>query len=514
MPYPTSFTPTVTQFVSSIAEIAALEPGRSTFQVWGNFDGTPPTVTYSFPGWGASWGVGDSLVDGFSPFTAQQRDTARIALAQWGAVANIKWVEVADTPVFAGDVRFGNSSVMTYVLGNGVSGAAYLPEDWSGAGDVWINPDSSSYLSIGLQNLLLHEIGHALGLKHPFDSDGAQLATLPTAYDTSQYTVMSYTTSDYYPISPLAAPSTPMVLDIRAIQAIYGPNLSTRTGNDLYEFSPSTKAPVVETLWDAGGNDTISAQWFSNAVSIDLQEGHYSSIAIDRSIDATPGLHRDWTPLSNNIGIAYGVTIENAIGGAGNDTLLGNAANNVFTGNAGGDLIDGGAGTDTAVFHSNRANSQLQVAGTEWTVRTTTEGVDTLRNVERLQFNDVKVALDLNGVAGEAAKLIGVVFGAQAVGNAQLEGVAISLLDQGWTDVQLAEAAMQYAGKTSHWDVVSQLWANLGGGSITAEQAAPYVAMLDQGMRVGTLTMAAANLDLNTSNIHLVGLSQTGLEYL
>jgi Ca2+-binding RTX toxin-like protein len=45
--------------------------------------------------------------------------------------------------------------------------------------------------------------------------------------------------------------------------------------------------------------------------------------------------------MEQNIGIAYGAVIENAIGGHGNDRINGNQANNVFT---------GGAGSDTFIF--------------------------------------------------------------------------------------------------------------------------------------------------------------------
>ncbi len=54
--------------------------------------------------------------------------------------------------------------------------------------------------------------------------------------------------------------------------------------------------------------------------------------------------------------IAHGVVIENAVGGAGNDTLLGNAAANLLSGGLGNDtligrdgndLLHGGAGLDT-----------------------------------------------------------------------------------------------------------------------------------------------------------------------
>ena len=50
--------------------------------------------------------------------------------------------------------------------------------------------------------------------------------------------------------------------------------------------------------------------------------------------------------LKGNVSIAAGVTIENAIGGSGNDVIVGNAANNVLKGGAGNDVLFGGGGAD------------------------------------------------------------------------------------------------------------------------------------------------------------------------
>lgn len=52
---------------------------------------------------------------------------------------------------------------------------------------------------------------------------------------------------------------------------------------------------------------------------------------------------------NNNLSIAYNVTIENATGGSGNDTLNGNDEDNRLTGNAGNDTIAGGGGKDTLI---------------------------------------------------------------------------------------------------------------------------------------------------------------------
>lgn len=115
-------------------------------------------------------------------------------------------------------------------------------------GDVWVNPtiENDSW-TVGSYNYeaLIHEIGHALGLKHPFD--GAP--TLPSGQDSTLYTIMSYTapannmyaTATGYSWSSYGVNiNTPMVFDIAAIQYLYGANTSYHASNDTYTFD-STK---------------------------------------------------------------------------------------------------------------------------------------------------------------------------------------------------------------------------------------------------------------------------------
>ncbi len=63
-------------------------------------------------------------------------------------------------------------------------------------------------------------------------------------------------------------PLTYMLYDIKALQDLYGANMTYRTGNDTYT-APASGAAY--TIWDAGGTDTISAGSVSASVTIDLR---------------------------------------------------------------------------------------------------------------------------------------------------------------------------------------------------------------------------------------------------
>jgi hypothetical protein len=141
--------------------------------------------------------------------------------------------------------------------------------------------------------------------------------------------------------------AAPLLYDIAAVQTIYGADMTTRTGNTIYGFNSNAGREIdgflfnpfdftqnpdpVFAIWDAGGIDTIDASGFSTNQTIDLRAGQFSSIGY----------------LTNNVAVAFGATIENAIGGSGHDHLFGNETANHLIGNDGIDNMHGFLGNDT-----------------------------------------------------------------------------------------------------------------------------------------------------------------------
>jgi hypothetical protein len=182
----------------------------------------------------------------------------------------------------------------------------------------------------------MHEIGHALGLAHPHVGEHK----LPVNQDYSNYTLMSYEAPDnasYYDSNGnfiYLMSSTPMVYDIAALQHLYGTS-SHNEQDTTYKFDPSK--PFVEAIWDSGGYDTIDLSNFNKACTVNLTPGAYSTIVCT-----------SWS-MPDNLGIAFGAVIEEAIGGFGKDIITGNITANVLYGGAGNDFIDGEAGDDSIV---------------------------------------------------------------------------------------------------------------------------------------------------------------------
>jgi len=115
---------------------------------------------------------------------------------------------------------------------------------WLKVADFWNGFAPGNY---GYSNLL-HEIGHAIGLKHPHEK-GDTGVVLPAAEDDTAHAVMSYNS-----LPDIVRYGAPMIFDILTLQYLYGANMSTRTGNDVYQAGDFSMA-----IWDADGADTIRA---------------------------------------------------------------------------------------------------------------------------------------------------------------------------------------------------------------------------------------------------------------
>jgi serralysin len=362
-------------------------------------------LTYGFPS-SASW-FDFAEKNGFTTLNPVQRTAATLAIKLWddlvspdftlapnGAAANVKYMNTTTNIGYA---------------------HAYYPSAWDGGGSVWFNSQYGP--GYGTNDLLsptvgewgwgtyVHETGHALGLDHPGTYNGGS----PTyandalyAQDSQMYTIMSYfdgyeTGADWWADDgQFYFAQTPMLHDVMAIQAIYGADTGTRTGNTVYGFNATADSWVFDfsqnrhpvlCIYDSAGNDTIDLSGWSYSCVLNLAPGSFTSADM----------------MTYNISISYNARIENGIGGGGSDTIAGNAwgnylsglgGNDTLTGHGGNDTLDGGAGTDVAVFSGARASYVVTWdagagAVTLLDARSgSPDGQDYIRNVENFRFAD------------------------------------------------------------------------------------------------------------------------------
>ncbi len=208
-----------------------------------------------------------------------------------------------------------------------------------------------------------------------------------------------------------------------------------------------------------------------------------------------------------------------------NSTLIRTwAGNDIFkdkNANSSPAFINGGLGIDTSVYLGAAKDYLMKSLGNSSFEIKLTSGPsvvpkvsDTLTSIERLKFSDKSIALDLDGNTGTTAKILGAVFGKESVSNKSYVGIGLNLLDTGWSYDNLAALALDAAGAKTNDQIVSLLWTNVIGTKPTAADKQPFIALLENGMTAGALAHLAADTSFNTININLVGLAQTGIEYI
>ena len=381
-------------------------------------------------------------------FNTTQQQAARAILQYVATVTGISFVEVSNSA--QADVHFGATNLQgasVAGLASSYWGYSFLPDGTITQleAESIIYLDNVEHAGINSQpvagnvgyEVLLHEVGHMLGLVHPFDST----YRLPTSEDHTGNTVMSYTDR--------------------------GGNKSQFQSYDLL---------ALDWIY---GRDGVGGTWGYNSTN-------------------GPSLLMSTQPIR----------------------FVGTTLADIFVSSSANESFDGLGGTDTLVLQGLRANYSLSGSGVSWSVADQSsgrDGTDALLRIERLKFADMNLALDLNGVAGATARVLGAVLGETALSNREWVGIGLRLADDGVSMTDLSRLALQVVlgPAYSNEQVVSLVYTNLFHASPDAVTRDALTGLLDSGAyTVDVLVAFAAASDNNAVNIGLTGLQASGLEYL
>lgn len=287
-----------------------------------------------------------------------------------------------------------------------------------------------------------------------------------------------------------------------------GPAPLAISGSDVW-LPPGTVDPsAIDDLID-----TVIA---AVSYSLDKITG-IENITLSSTSSGGGGITARGNDLDN---VVTGNELDNELDGlAGNDTLIGANGNDTLLGKSGNDSLDGGSGRDTAVFSGNRAAYTITKTVSGYTV-SGPDGVDTLSSIERLRFADKKLALDLGAgeAGGNTVRIIGAAFDAPVIQqHPDYVGIGLSLFDSGMTVLAVCQLVIGAMGSPTNEAFVNTVYQNLVGALPSTGERDFYVGLL-QGSG-GTMTQAqlleiAVNSDINAQNINLVGLQQTGVEFV
>jgi hypothetical protein len=294
---------------------------------------------------------------------------------------------------------------------------------------------------------MLHEIGHALNMKHPSETHESNQNLLDSRIDNTDYTIMSYTRVD--PVNKLGK------LDISAAQVLYGPPDSDGKQFSSWSFDKATESfflkgfATADFLRGTSANDVIS-------------------------------------------------------GGAGDGVIYASGGNDQVIGGAGLDRVSGGFGVDTYVVDTNAAPLVVGNFG-KINIRVA-EGWEYTIDFERFQFKDKLVAYDVDGNAGQAYRLYQAAFA--RVPDTDGPSYWVGQIDRGMNlrdaangFIGSAEFTSLYSGAGIDLAIVSKFYQNVLGRPAEASGVEHWTKALAQGTTLAEVLVGFSESPENVSKL-------------
>jgi len=351
---------------------------------------TPATIVkYAFPTEvsdyteGVPGGYPDTaLLAKFQEASANQQAAALAAMNLVQSYTNLQFEEADSASAVDATLRFSGITSGSSQAAFPANPGPYSSQDARESGDNWLSTNGrppADFYGTDHFNTIMHEMGHALGLKHGHDPDYNGALSVET--NDNEFSVMTYAsyiganTSTATEAHLGSSPQSYMMYDIAALQAYYGANFDKVATTSLYTWDETTgqqsingaPAPntgvtaankIFSTVWTQGALSTYDLSNFDEDQHDDLRPGRWLTFSREQLADLNSALALPSPAPFIAQGNVYNALqfgddtrslISHLIAGSGNDTIIGNVLDNTLTGNDGNDFLQGEAGNDTLI---------------------------------------------------------------------------------------------------------------------------------------------------------------------
>lgn len=318
----------------------------------------------------------------FEETSAEQQAAALAAMRLVESYTKLKFEEAASPAAVDATLRFSGLTDGSSQAAFPANPGPYSAQDARESGDNWLSTNArppADFYGTDHFNTIMHEMGHALGLKHGHDA--SYNGALSADTNDNEFSVMTYAsylgsnTSLVTEAHVGSSPQSYMMYDIAALQAYYGANFDKVGTTSLYSWDETTgqqyingtAAPntgvtatkkIFSTVWTQGALSTYDLSNFDEDQHDDLRPGRWLTFSRDQLADLNSSLALPAPAAFIAQGNVYNALqygddtrslISHLIAGSGNDTIIGNVLANELTGNDGNDSLQGEAGDDTLI---------------------------------------------------------------------------------------------------------------------------------------------------------------------
>ena len=489
-----------------------------------------------------------ALLSSFTPLNSFEQKAARAAFDLVSSYTNLTFKAAATGQGSDATFRFAKYSDKGSEANFPTNNGNYNPIDARAAGDIFLGNNGTistdAFYGTDQFNTIMHEMGHAFGLKH--GHDGKYNGALDPSVNDNEFSVMTYSSWMGTPDGALtlardgSSPQSYMMYDISALQAYYGANFSKVGTTSIYKWDPTGKewlngalAPdtgtsstnkILTTIWTGGATATYDFSNYNENGNYDLRPGKWSTFSSAQLADLNSKADANTTEYQAQ-GNVYNALlynkdtrseISNIVVGNGNDKIMGNDLSNFITLGTGNDTVDGAGGINTVSLSGIKSNYNVNNNNGTITVTALSPisgGIDTLTNIQQIKFADITTVYDLTSANDQSIYLLYKAAFGRMPDNAGFRYWAttadvnkLPILSIAENMVGSNEFTSKYGSNIDNQQYVAELYTNVLGRPADVAGATFWLDNLNNGMGRDQVLVAFAQ---SPENVSLTGQHMT-----